>query len=106
METETTYSETVPQAEPTENNSPAESDFSDGEQLTMLAASLLNCEEFVARYAVGNETVERAVIDRYLRTLPKTAPVMSKGSAVLAPLKRAKTLKEAKRLCEEYLKLS
>ena len=76
----------------------------DGEQLVKLCASLLEDDEFIARYVLKSEKVERAVIDRYLRGRTKSAPIMPQGSAVLAPLKKAKDLDEARRLCEQFLR--
>lgn len=75
-----------------------------GEELTALAAALLQDEEFVRKFVLGNETVERAVIDNYLRARQKTSRVLPGGSGTLAPLQRPKTLEEAKRICNEYLK--
>lgn len=75
----------------------------DGEKLVELCAALLEDDEFISRYVLRNEKVERAVIDKYLRERGRSAPVMGKGSPALAPIEKAKTLDEAKRLCEKFL---
>ena len=74
-----------------------------GKELVELCAALLEDDEFVANYVVKSEKVKRAVVDEYLRGISRTPPVMSRGVAALAPRPRAKTLEEAKKLCETYL---
>ena len=74
-----------------------------GEKLVELCAALLDDDEFISRYVLKSEKVGRAVIDKYLRERGRSAPVMGKGSPALAPIERAKTLDEAKRLCEKFL---
>ncbi len=68
-----------------------------------LAAKLLDDEEFVRKYAVNNPTVERVIIDAYLRGIQKGTPSVPQGGAPLSPRKKPKTLQEAKQLCELYL---
>lgn len=67
------------------------------------AAGLLDDEEFVKKYVLKNPTVQRLVIEAYLRGMKNSAPVSPKGGAPLSPQKRPKTLEEAKQLCELYL---
>ena len=74
-----------------------------GKELVELCASLLEDDEFIAGYVLKSEKVKRAVIDEYLRGFSTAPPVMSRGSATLAPRPKAKTLEEAKKLCESYL---
>lgn len=74
-----------------------------GQRLVELAARLLEDDAFIAAYVVGNKKAEDAVIENYLKTKLKTAPVMGRGSAALAPAAKPKTLEEAGRLCKLYL---
>lgn len=78
-------------------------DVSEIEAAVEIAARLLDDEEFVKKYALGNPTVERVIIESYLRGMKKSAPTAPQGAASLAPKQRPKTLDEARKLCELYL---
>ena len=74
-----------------------------GKELVELCAALLDDDDFVAGYVLKSEKVKRAAINEYLRGFTRTPPVMAKGAATLAPRPKAKTLEEARKLCESYL---
>lgn len=71
-------------------------------------AAIASDEEFIDAYARRSELIKAKVIADYLRSLSHTGGVRllgeSVGKSALAPLKKPKTLSEAKKLAELYIK--
>ena len=71
-------------------------------------AAIASDEEFIDAYARRSELIKEKVIADYLRSLSHTGGVRllgeSVGKSALAPLKKPKTLSEAKKLAELYIK--
>lgn len=71
-------------------------------------AAIASDEEFIDAYARRSELIKAKVIVDYLRSLSHTGGVRllgeSVGKSALAPLKKPKTLSEAKKLAELYIK--
>lgn len=71
-------------------------------------AAIASDEEFIDAYARRSELIKAKVIADYLRSLSHTGGVQllgeSVGKSALAPLKKPKTLSEAKKLAELYIK--
>ena len=71
-------------------------------------AAIAADEDFINGYAVRSELIKAKVIADYLRSLSRTSGVRllgeSVGKSALAPLKKPKTLSEAKKLAELYIK--
>lgn len=71
-------------------------------------AAIAADEDFIEGYAVRSELIKAKVIADYLRSLSRTGGVRllgeSVGKSALAPLKKPKTLSEAKKLAELYIK--
>ena len=67
------------------------------------AARLLDDADFVSEYVLSRDDVRRAVIDDYLKSFVRHSPSMPAGTGALAPPLGAKSLEEAKKLCELFL---
>lgn len=71
-------------------------------------AAIASDEEFIDAYARRSELIKAKVIADYLRSLSHTGGVRllgeSVGKSALSPLKKPKTLSEAKKLAELYIK--